>query len=43
MGNFVQATERDINMHAKIKCMNMHEFLYIISSSFSFLEFYIMQ
>jgi hypothetical protein len=43
MGNFVQATECDMNMHVKIKCMNMHGFLYIISSSFSFLEFYIIQ
>jgi hypothetical protein len=27
MTNFVPATEYDMNMHAKIQCMNMHEIL----------------
>jgi hypothetical protein len=27
MSNFLQAKEYDMNMHDKIKCMNMHEFL----------------
>jgi hypothetical protein len=25
--NFIQAKEHDMNMHAKIQCMNMHGFL----------------
>jgi hypothetical protein len=25
--NFIQAKEQDMNMHAKIQCMNMHGFL----------------
>jgi hypothetical protein len=27
MSNFVKAKERDMNMHAKIQCINMHGWL----------------
>jgi hypothetical protein len=39
----IQANGYDINMHAKIQCMNMYGCLQLISSSFPFLEFYIIQ
>jgi hypothetical protein len=43
MSNFIQATEPDIHMYAKFGCLDVYRFLYIISLSFAFLEFYIMQ
>jgi hypothetical protein len=43
MSNFVQVTEHDVHIYAKIQCMNVHRFLYIFSSSFAFWEFYAMQ
>jgi hypothetical protein len=37
---FIQAIEYDMNMHAKIQCMKMHEFLQTNPSNFAFLEIY---
>jgi hypothetical protein len=38
MRHFIQAKEYDMNMHANIQCMNMHEVVWIISSSIEILE-----
>jgi hypothetical protein len=40
MSIFVQATDHNINMHAKIQYLILHRFLEIITSSFVFLEFF---
>jgi hypothetical protein len=43
MFKFLQSTEYDVHMYAKIQCENIHRYFSIIYSSFAFLIFYTMQ
>jgi hypothetical protein len=39
MNHFVQATEYDMSMHAKIQYLNLYEVLSLNNSCFDFLDF----
>jgi hypothetical protein len=40
---FVQATEQEMSMHARIQYLNLQGFLWLIPTRFVFLEFYMEQ
>jgi hypothetical protein len=43
MSHFAQAIDYEMKMPAKIQCLNMHRYLYIISLRFEFLKISIKQ
>jgi hypothetical protein len=38
--NFLQATDRDVNMYAMFEYLNSYRFLFLNTSRFELLEFY---